>query len=184
MKAVCPACSCAASIEAFLNDADARAAIAIAARLPSELGPLALRYIALFRPAKRQLSWPRVRKLLGELAAMIEAGSVEHYGRPYPVSHTVWAQAMTAVLNAATLTLPLTGHGYLVKILVGESPRAAAAAEEAEEARKRRESAGRSKGQRLAQIEIDTQRQVYQRMGQAIPQAVIEQINRKHGVES
>lgn len=118
------------SLEVLLGHEGAREAVMTALALPAPLGKLLVQYIALFRPAKRQLSFDRVARLLGELATMIEAGTVERSGRAWPAPQDYWRAALEDMLaRRDRLTLPLTSHGYLLEILVGLSNRAEAKAE-------------------------------------------------------
>lgn len=145
MRLTCSACGAHGSIEQFTADADARTAMAIALRLPTGVGAVALRYIALFRPAKRGLTWDRVCKLLGELAQMIEAGAVERRGHTHPASHALFLRAMEQmVVQRERLRLPLKDHNYLREIIAGDSPRESAALEAQAEAAKAADSRRRA----------------------------------------
>lgn len=67
MQLTCPCCFARFPVEAALTDEAARQAVAAALKLPAPLGDLLLRYIGLFRPDKRALSWDRASRLLAEL---------------------------------------------------------------------------------------------------------------------
>ncbi len=163
MRLTCP-CGLHGSIELFTDDEHARKFAAIATALPGGAGAVAVRYIGLFRPGKRALAWDRACKLLEELQAMIQAGSVEWRGRPFPASPGLFISAMQQMLDGRErLDLPMKSHGYLVRIIVGDSPKAAAAAEEAEEARKRQASAQRDGNNHMARIELNGEIQMRQR---------------------
>lgn len=145
MRLTCSACGAHGSIEQFTSDADARTAMAMALAMPAGVGAVALRYIALFRPGKRGLTWDRVCKLLGEIAEMVKHQQVERRGRIYPASPALIAAAMQQMVDMRDrLELPLTSHGYLATIVAGDSPKEAAALEAAEESRKRTESSRRA----------------------------------------
>lgn len=125
MKLTCPACGATHSLEALLTDQQAREAVAAALALPAPLNDRLLRYIGLFRPPKRALSWERATRLLTELRELIHAGSIERKGRTWPAPIAYWSLALDAVLEQrAKLQLPLTGHGYLLEILCGVAFRA------------------------------------------------------------
>lgn len=135
MKLVCPNCGMTASLEAFTSDADAREVAALCARLPAEVGPLALRYLALFRPRQRALSWPRARKLLAELVECVEVGGVERRGRFWPAPPEIWASALQQMLDQREkLRLPLSNHAYLAEIVTGSADKHEAQAEREAEA--------------------------------------------------
>lgn len=145
MRLTCAACGAHGSIEQFTADADARTALALGLKLPNGLGGIALRYISLFRPAKRGLTWDRVCKLLHEIVVMVEAGQVERRGKSFPATPALFAHAMQQMLDQRErLDLPLQTHGYLVAIIAGDSPREAAQLEAQAEADKRTQSLKRA----------------------------------------
>ncbi|MGQ0530119.1 MAG: hypothetical protein ACT4PG_09945, partial [Panacagrimonas sp.] len=153
MKATCPCCGAHASIEAFLSDADAREVASLFAGLPAQLGPVVLRYLGLFRPEKRALTWDRARKLLTELVQMIAAGEVQRRGKTHAVSPALFQRAMEQMLaQRERIRLPLKDHGYLCEVIAGESPKEAARLEEQELIQKRTES------QRSGPVETPAQR--------------------------
>jgi hypothetical protein len=121
----CPACGAEASLDALIdNDAAAEALNAALALHPC--GKLLVRYLALFRPAKSKLSWPRVASILGELLPQIAAQRIERDGRVHNAPLEVWASALDktiAARDAGTLRTPLKSHGYLLEIAVAEAAR-------------------------------------------------------------
>lgn len=148
MRLTCPSCGAMHSVEALLADANARRAVLAAADLPGGLGERVVRYVALFRPRERALSWDRAAKLLEEMAAAIAAGQIERDGRAYPAPHEYWRTALDQMLDGrAGLALPLKTHGYLYEIIAGQSrradQRAAERAEVADERARAREGAMR-----------------------------------------
>lgn len=178
MRLTCTCCGATGSIEMFSADVDARRAVEIAAGMPAQLGPLALRYLGLFRPHKRGLAWDRVCKLLGELAAMIAAGQVERRGKPVPASAESFGRAMQQMLDQRErLELPLANHHYLVAIVAGNAPREAAAAEDASEALRRMASAQRGSLPSRVAIEIASEEASRKRLRMApLTQAERDQI--------
>ena len=139
MRLTCPCCGATHSIEGLLADAAARRAVAAALALPAGLGDRVLRYIGLFRPPARALSWDRAARLLEELRVAIDAGHVERDGRVYPAPFEYWRGALDQMLDGRErLALPLKTHGYLYEIIAGQSRRAdQRAAERAEVADER-----------------------------------------------
>jgi hypothetical protein len=118
MQLSCPRCRTTGPIEAFTEDVDARRVVGLAAALPAQIGPLAVRYLALFAPPKRALSWARARKVLEELSAAIAISSIKRRGRDWPVTTEMWNQALQQMLDSRdSLRLPLKGQGYLFEIL-------------------------------------------------------------------
>jgi len=125
MQLTCPCCQARFPIEAALTDDAARQAVAAALRLPHGLGPLILRYMGLFRPEKRALSWERAARLLTELAGAIEAGEVTRHGRAWPAPHEYWRTALEQLLaRSDKLTRPLRSHAYLYEVVAGLAAKA------------------------------------------------------------
>lgn len=155
MRLTCPCCGAAYSIEVLLADRAAREAVSTAFRLPPLLSERLLRYIALFRPVERALSWGRAARLMAELEAMITAAQIERNGQCYPAPVDAWRVAIDQMLDGRDrLALPLKSHGYLLEILVGLHQRAndqrAARQEVVEERARAREGTRTSQPQSAA----------------------------------
>ena len=134
MRSRCPCCGATSSLDVLVTHEDARAALAAAFGVSKPLGSALVRYLALFRPAIRELTMARVATLLGELQPLIDAGAIPRKGRDWPVQADDWVQAIELTLaarDAGKLTLPLTGHGYLFEVLSSIADRAERAQEEA-----------------------------------------------------
>jgi hypothetical protein len=128
MQITCPCCAARFPIEAALTDEAARSAVATALALTAPLGDRLMRYIGLFRPAKRALAWNRAARLLDELLGMIQAGRIERKGRAWAAPETAWAEGLEQILaRRDKLDLPLSGHGYLLEIVAREGERKEAA---------------------------------------------------------
>lgn len=128
MKLTCPACGAVSSLDGLLQHDAARAAMAAAYALSAPLGVALLRYMALFRPAARSLTWDRVASLTEELLPMIESGRIERNRREYAVPRESWVLGLEQIVNQRDkLTLPLKSHGYLLEILAGLAEKAEAA---------------------------------------------------------
>lgn len=120
MKLSCPGCGAVFSLDALLGNEGAREAVMAAMQLPAPLGGQMIRYLALFRPAQRQLSLDRVANLLNELLPMIAAARIERNGRICSAPQDYWRMAMEDMLGKRDmLTLPLKSHGYLLTIIEG-----------------------------------------------------------------
>ena len=124
----CPACGAEASLDLVIeHDAAAHALSQALEFAPG--GKLLVRYLALFRPAKRRLTWPRVAALLGELLPLIKAERIERDGGVFDAPLAAWASGIEKTLqarDAGTLRTPLKSHGYLFEIVIAETARAGA----------------------------------------------------------
>ena len=95
------------------------------AGISDELAKAALRYLGLFRPGERDLSWARAAKLLGELVPLIQAGEITRKRQSYPAPREAWVWAFNRVIEArdsGKLTPPLTSHGFLLENLTFWTP--------------------------------------------------------------
>lgn len=135
MKIVCPACGSVNSLDGLIQHDAARAAIAEIAAISGPFAGVVLRYLALFRPAKRQLGFDRVASLLAELSPMILEARITRNGRSYAAPREVWVAAIDSMLASRDrLVLPLKSHGYLLEIIVGQVHKAEQTAEAKREA--------------------------------------------------
>jgi hypothetical protein len=120
VKLSCPACGAMFSLDALLGNEGAREAVMAALQLPAPLGWNMIRYLALFRPAKRNLSLDRVANLINELLPMIAAARIERNGNSHSAPLDYWRMALDEMLSKRdNLTLPLKSHGYLLAIIEG-----------------------------------------------------------------
>ena len=126
MKLSCPACGAVMSLDAIIGHEAARS-ILVHALEQTPAGKRLIRYVALFRPAQRQLSWDRTANLLGELLDMIQAARIERNGRIWAAPQETWIAALDEILarrDEGKLTLPLKSHGYLLEIIAGYANKA------------------------------------------------------------
>lgn len=138
MRLSCPSCGSAMSLDTLLASEGAREAVMTALQLPAPLGKALLQYLALFRPAQRQLSFDRVNSLLSELLPMIQSGKIERNGRLWAAPVESWRQGIEEMLaKRGSLTLPLKSHGYLLTIIAAYTDKAEARAETKAEERQR-----------------------------------------------
>ncbi|MDR3088106.1 MAG: hypothetical protein LBU45_09215 [Azoarcus sp.] len=115
MKTRCPCCGATLSLDALINHDAGRAALACAFKLGGDLGAALVRYLALFRPAERDLTFERVAKLLDPLLPDIENGSIVRRGQTWLAPRAAWTWAINQMCETHTagrLTLPLKSHGY------------------------------------------------------------------------
>lgn len=143
MKVTCPSCHAEMSLEALLESESARRAVARLAEISLPFGALVLRYIALFRPAKRRLSIERMVTLIEELLPDMQRGAIARKGREWEAPTEAWRAAMETVIAArdkGTLSLPLASHGYLYEVLAGLADKQEAREESAREKQARSRS--------------------------------------------
>lgn len=120
MKTTCPACGAVFSLDVLLGNEGAREAVIAALEIPSPIGWLLIRYLALFRPAQRQLSMDRLANLINELLPMIREARIERNGRTHIAPQDYWKSALEEMIcKRDKLTLPLKNHGYLLAIIEG-----------------------------------------------------------------
>lgn len=122
MKLKCPCCGAVGSLEMWLANDDARAALLAAFTLSGELGLLMVRYIGLFRPEKTELTFARVAKLTNELLPHINSQRLPFDGKLFDAPTDAWIYAMNEMLRtreAGKIKLPLPNHNYLYRIVSG-----------------------------------------------------------------
>ena len=141
MRTRCPAaCGATSSLDVLVGHEDARTALAAAFKAGGPVGMALLRYLALHRPAQRDLTMARVATLLAELLPLLDAGCITRKGRQWALHSGDWVQAieqMQVQYTAGKLSAPLNGHGYLLEVLAGLADRREAAAEQQHEHNKR-----------------------------------------------
>lgn len=151
----CPACGAQLSLDVLVAHDDARELLRELMAHSHPFGHLLVRYLALFRPAKRELRMDKATRLLRELMVDVQRGAITRRGRDWPVTVDQWTAAMRAVIDAAdtnNLTRPLQDHGYLHEVLARLADKAEAQAERTQEAERRspqRPSTVQVKGQAL-----------------------------------
>lgn len=133
----CPTCGTNAPIEAYLLDREAREALSTLCQRLADHPDVVKRipaYLALHSKPGRSASWPKVARLIRELADLVSSPAVTHSGQARPNQPELWALAMDAAQDAraaGTLSVPLDGHGWLRKVAwtkAGESDSRAQAA--------------------------------------------------------
>ena len=125
MKVRCPTCGAVMSLDVLIAHDDAREALIALTGISDDLFKAVLRYLTLFRPAEKDLSFNRVSKLVGEIAPMIREGEIVRNRKTYPAPREAWIWAATRCLearDAGKLTPPLTSHGYLLENITFWSP--------------------------------------------------------------
>lgn len=116
----CPDCGTKRPLSDYLADADNRAALAAALSVPAPLARLIISYLELHSPPARAVSTGKLRRLLVELAELISAGTVTRKRETRVAPLAAWQHGLETLLaqrDAGTLSLPLSGHGYLCEII-------------------------------------------------------------------
>ena len=132
MKVKCPACGASMSLDALIGHDEARAALVELSGISDELVRGCLKYLGLFRPSEKDLTFARVAKLLGELRPLMQAGEISRNRQSYPAPREAWLWAFEQVMAARDAgklnRLPLTTHGFLYETLTFWSPEKSQAA--------------------------------------------------------
>lgn len=121
MRVPCPACGAVFSLDAAMNDANARKAFALLGEMPGEVAGAVPQYLGLFRVpgAAKGMPWGKAARLCAEVHALVTSGWVGVGTMPArPATPSMWAAAMRQMVEARDmLKLPMTSHKYLIKIV-------------------------------------------------------------------
>lgn len=118
MRVRCPACNASMSLEVLITHDDAREALIALTGISDDMYKAILKYLTLFRPSERDLSFKKVSRLLGELIPMIQVEEIKRNGKTYPAPRAAWLWAANRCLEArdmGKLKPPLTSHGFLLE---------------------------------------------------------------------
>jgi hypothetical protein len=122
MRLTCPACGCVGDVEAFLVEDEAkRLAVSFAAMDPA-LGRAVLSYLRLFKPHSQALRLGRAVKIVSELMALVESGTVcrdERSDVRRAATPSMWAAGIEQMLASPPSGLPLANHHYLRAVVFG-----------------------------------------------------------------
>lgn len=116
INVTCPFCANHFPLVAGLNDADARRFGEMMGELPPAIARLMAAYLALHKPAKQGLRWPKIVKLLQDVLPDIKAAQVTRDGITRAAPAAVWVAALEKVIDMPNLKLPLEGNGLLREI--------------------------------------------------------------------
>ena len=125
MKVKCPSCGASMSLDVLIAHDEARDALVALSGISDELVKACLKYLTLFRPAERDLTFARVAKLVGEIAPMIRTAEISRNRQIHPAPREAWIWAFNRCLearDAGKLKPPLTSHGYLLENITFWSP--------------------------------------------------------------
>lgn len=125
MKTRCPACGATSSLDALLGHSEASQAFKSCLGLVGELQTPLVKYLALFRPDSRDLTFDRAAKLLNELAPDIVAKQIQRNRQTFPAPLGAWVWAIGVVLerrDQGKIDLPLKSHGYLYEVISSYKP--------------------------------------------------------------
>lgn len=140
MHVTCPSCCERFPLAAGLADDDGKRLAALLAGMEPVLGRAVVGYLRLFKPAQQGLRTARAARLVQELVALVDAGSVckdERGGLRRPATAALWAEGIEQMLaTTGRLSLPLANHNYLRAIVYGLADQADAANERQREAQR------------------------------------------------
>ncbi|SAY50919.1 Uncharacterised protein [Neisseria weaveri] len=125
MKVKCPSCGASMSLDVLVAHDEARNALVELTGISDELVRACLKYLTLFRPSEKDLTFARVSKLIGGIAPMIRAGEISRNRRAYPAPREAWIWAFGRCLEArdmGKLQTPLTSHGFLLENITFWTP--------------------------------------------------------------
>lgn len=118
MRVRCSACGASMSLDVLIAHDDARETLIALTGISDDLVKAVLKYLTLFRPSEKDLSFNRVSKLLGELVPMIQAEKIVRNRQEYAAPRAAWIWAVNRCLEArdmGKLKPPLTSHGFLLE---------------------------------------------------------------------
>lgn len=122
LRLTCPGCGCVGDVEAFLVEDEAkRLAVSFAAMDPA-LGRAVLSYLRLFKPHSQALRLGRAVKIVSELMALVESGTVSRDERTdvrRAATPSMWAAGIEQMLSSPPSGLPLANHHYLRAVVFG-----------------------------------------------------------------
>ena len=125
MRTRCPSCGATLSLDALIAHDGARDALAAAFKLSGPLGAALLRYLAILRPDKRELTMDRVARLVNELLPDMQAQRISRNGQVHEAPTEAWLWSMEQALaarDAGRLVMPLKGHGWLYEVISNWRP--------------------------------------------------------------
>ena len=110
MNIRCSNCGAVHSLDALIADAEAAEVLRLLLEMDGGIGKAAVRYLGLFRPAKSQLGWGRMAKLLKEILPDIQTASIRRDGVAVDAPAAAWLYGFDAALaarDAGRLKTPL-----------------------------------------------------------------------------
>lgn len=127
----CPVCNSMIPMEVWVSHAGARQALVAMAELHGSmrLASMAIRYLALFAPEKRALSFDRVADLLNQLGGLIRPARVEWQGKTLAAPLESWIAGIELMLADSKIRRPLKNHNYLRAVVAGMADAVEAKAE-------------------------------------------------------
>lgn len=125
MDTTCPGCGCTNSLDSLVAHLEGGEAFLAGLKLAGKLEKPLIKYLALFRPATRKLSYKRAAKLIEEMVPDILRGAISRNRIEYPAPAAAWVWAIERCLEARDqnrLTTPLKNHGYLYEVITSYKP--------------------------------------------------------------
>ena len=122
LRMTCPACGCVGDAEAFLVEDEAKRLAVSFASMDPALGRAVLSYLRLFKPHSQALRLGRAVKIVSELMALVESGTVcrdERTDVRRAATPSMWAAGIEQMLASPPSGLPLANHHYLRAVVFG-----------------------------------------------------------------
>lgn len=121
MKLQCPCCDALFNIEEGFTAIDGKKLAALLASVEPSLGKTIIAYLNLFSAPKRGLKMAKAIKLVEDLMALVNAGTVTRDARSNDIKKAttpMWVAGIEQMLESRNkLTIPLNNHNYLRAIV-------------------------------------------------------------------
>jgi len=114
-----------------MEDVDGRHFLDALKEIPAPLIKPYLRYLRLFKPHQRALTWSRMLRLTQDLIPALKDGSFVRNGSRHIATAPMLVDLMSGLVESPppTLKTPLKDHGYLLAMLAAQGEKVAALAE-------------------------------------------------------
>lgn len=123
MRLHCPCCGAQFPLEAGFADEDGKRLAVLFADMEPRFARAVMSYLRLFSPPKRAMRLARAIRLVEELVALVQTGTVSRDARTKqtaPATVAMWTAGIEQMLaQRDRLQLPLESHNYLRAVVWG-----------------------------------------------------------------
>lgn len=145
---VCTSCGYKQPIQAGLENAKAKQAMASCLKIAPKLADDILMYLEMFSPGERSIRADKLANLFNELREVFSSAQVERNGIVYVAPLATWKLGLESVIaNRSNLSLPLKTHGYLFQTVANLANSAAGKAEAKREQQRQHAPEGNRSGE-------------------------------------